>query len=432
MNNMEYATKFASRSFVLAVLAYASLAGAAPPERAADLRAAGVQMGPAVLYPSLGLHFGRDDNIFLQPSGEKSSNIIVLIPTLDFVAVNNGQRYGLLYQAEAGRYGDSSADDYTDQRLLAEADVGLGQRGRLDLQAEYLDEHDPRGTGASEGNPLLSDNPDVWHSTRLGATFKYGAPGARGRLDLALGAREKHYDNNRATTAARDLDQGDVGVTFLYRVAPLTSLLLQATDADIDYKTATLDSTERRYLAGVTWEATAKTSGTVKVGRQKKDFDDTARTDFSGGSWAAAVVWSPLTYSFFVPVFFINIGLRADVRQITHMAGMTIFILVVAVLGKVIGCGALAWISGFNYREALRVGVGMISRGEVGLIIAGYGLASGIIGPDVFSVMILMVLITTMITPVWLRHVFPRVVEEKGAPVFESVASLKGPEDRDA
>ena len=299
MNNTEYATKFASRSFVLAVLAYASLAGAAPPERAADLRAAGVQMGPAVLYPSLGLHFGRDDNIFLQPSGEKSSNIIVLIPTLDFVAVNNGQRYGLLYQAEAGRYGDSSADDYTDQRLLAEADVGLGQRGRLDLQAEYLDEHDPRGTGASEGNPLLSDNPDVWHSTRLGATFKYGAPGARGRLDLALGAREKHYDNNRATTAARDLDQGDVGVTFLYRVAPLTSLLLQATDADIDYKTATLDSTERRYLAGVTWEATAKTSGTVKVGRQKKDFDDTARTDFSGGSWAAAVVWSPLTYSFF-------------------------------------------------------------------------------------------------------------------------------------
>ncbi len=137
----------------------------------------------------------------------------------------------------------------------------------------------------------------------------------------------------------------------------------------------------------------------------------------------------PLTYSFFVPVFFINIGLRADVRQITQMVWMTAFILVVAVLGKVIGCGALAWASGFSYREALRVGVGMISRGEVGLIVAGYGLAHGIIGPEVFSVMVLMVLITTMITPVWLRVVFPRVQEERGVPVFESVAGLSGRED---
>jgi Kef-type K+ transport system membrane component KefB len=122
----------------------------------------------------------------------------------------------------------------------------------------------------------------------------------------------------------------------------------------------------------------------------------------------------PLTYSFFVPVFFINIGLRADIRQIAHLAGMTAFILAVAILGKVIGCGALAWIAGFSRRESLRVGVGMISRGEVGLIVAGYGLAHGLIGRDVFSVMILMVLITTMITPVWLRLVFPRVAERGG------------------
>src|SRR6266571_4705037 len=88
----------------------------------------------------------------------------------------------------------------------------------------------------------------------------------------------------------------------------------------------------------------------------------------------------PLTYSFFVPVFFINIGLRADVTQLLGHIPLTLFILVVAVVGKVIGCGAFAWLSGFRYREALRVGVGMISRGEVGLIVAGYGLTHGIIG----------------------------------------------------
>ena len=77
--------------------------------------------------------------------------------------------------------------------------------------------------------------------------------------------------------------------------------MLQATGTDIDYKTKTaaLDSKEQRYLAGVTWQATAKTSGTVKVGQQKKDFDSAGRTDFSSGSWTAAVSWAPRTYSVF-------------------------------------------------------------------------------------------------------------------------------------
>src|SRR5438093_9846606 len=133
----------------------------------------------------------------------------------------------------------------------------------------------------------------------------------------------------------------------------------------------------------------------------------------------------PLTYSFFVPVFFINIGLRADVKQLHGRISLTLLILAIAVLGKVIGCGVCAWLAGFRYREALRVGVGMISRGEVGLIVAGYGLTHGIIGNDVFSVMVVMVLVTTMITPIWLRYVFPRVEEDRAAPVFESVAHLE-------
>ena len=137
----------------------------------------------------------------------------------------------------------------------------------------------------------------------------------------------------------------------------------------------------------------------------------------------------PLTYSFFVPVFFINIGLRADVKQLHGRLSLTLLILAIAALGKVIGCGVCAWLAGFRYREALRVGVGMISRGEVGLIVAGYGLTHGIIGNDVFSVMVVMVLVTTMITPIWLRYVFPRVEEDRAAPVFESVAHVERRED---
>jgi len=116
----------------------------------------------------------------------------------------------------------------------------------------------------------------------------------------------------------------------------------------------------------------------------------------------------PLTYSFFVPVFFINIGLQVNLRDLGGRLGLTCAVLMVAVLGKVIGCGACARLAGFTSKEATRVGVGMISRGEVGLIVAGYGLTHAIIDQEIFSVMVLMVLVTTMITPVGLRFVFPR------------------------
>lgn len=134
----------------------------------------------------------------------------------------------------------------------------------------------------------------------------------------------------------------------------------------------------------------------------------------------------PLTYSFFVPVFFVNIGLRADVKDLGGQIPLTVFVLVVAILGKVIGCGAFAWMAGFSPLESYRVGVGMISRGEVGLIVAGYGLAHGIIANDIFSAMVLMVLVTTLVTPVWLRLVFPRGADaEAPRPAFESVAHLE-------
>jgi Kef-type K+ transport system membrane component KefB len=96
----------------------------------------------------------------------------------------------------------------------------------------------------------------------------------------------------------------------------------------------------------------------------------------------------------------------------------------VAILTKIVGCFLGARVTGFDNIESLRVGVGMISRGEVGLIIAGVGLSRGILSPNMFSVMVIMVLVTTMITPILLRYVFPRVQEVPGE-VFESIGSQR-------
>ena len=116
-----------------------------------------------------------------------------------------------------------------------------------------------------------------------------------------------------------------------------------------------------------------------------------------------------LTYSLFVPIFFINIGLEANARTVGgNLLWFTVLICVMAVVGKVIGSLIGAKAAGFSFIEALRVGTGMVSRGEVGLIVASVGLSAGIIGKPVFSVMIVMVLVTTLVTPILLRFLFPR------------------------
>jgi len=115
-----------------------------------------------------------------------------------------------------------------------------------------------------------------------------------------------------------------------------------------------------------------------------------------------------LTHTFFAPVFLVSIGLQINARTAGGHLGFFLLILAIAVMGKVVGCGLGAWASGFKGRESLVVGVGMIPRGEVGLITASLGWAAGIISATVYSLMVVIVLVTTLLTPALLRLVFPR------------------------
>jgi hypothetical protein len=90
----------------------------------------------------------------------------------------------------------------------------------------------------------------------------------------------------------------EFGGAFYFRVMPRTYVMAEARQTNIDYSsTSPFDGRERRYYAGVRWEATAATSGTVKVGRLERDFDDPSVPDYSGTSWEGVVSWAPLSYS---------------------------------------------------------------------------------------------------------------------------------------
>jgi Kef-type K+ transport system membrane component KefB len=114
-----------------------------------------------------------------------------------------------------------------------------------------------------------------------------------------------------------------------------------------------------------------------------------------------------LAYGFFVPIFFVNIGLGVNVREITvAVFWLFVAITVAAILGKLIGAGLGARLASFSWRESLQLGAGMISRGEVGLIIAAVGLEEGILSGNELSAIVGMILVTTLITPPLLRALF--------------------------
>lgn len=118
---------------------------------------------------------------------------------------------------------------------------------------------------------------------------------------------------------------------------------------------------------------------------------------------------SSLSYSLFVPVFFVNVGLAANARDLTgERLWLLLAAIVVAVISKVLGAGLGARLAGFTNLESLQLGAGMTSRGEVGLIVASVGIAEGIISPDIFSVIVAVVIVTTLLTPAMLRGLFAK------------------------
>ena len=111
-------------------------------------------------------------------------------------------------------------------------------------------------------------------------------------------------------------------------------------------------------------------------------------------------------YATLVSVFFCVMGMMVNIHAI---GGVLVFALVfsaMAIVAKVLGCGLPTLFMGFNRLGALRVGIGMLPRGEVALIVAGIGLASGLVGQDVFGVSVLMTLITTVMAPLIMVHIF--------------------------
>jgi Kef-type K+ transport system membrane component KefB len=111
----------------------------------------------------------------------------------------------------------------------------------------------------------------------------------------------------------------------------------------------------------------------------------------------------------FAPLFFAIIGAQVDLRGVNlTVLYLSAVVISIAILTKLIGCGIPSLIFLKNKSKAMKVGIGMISRGEVGLIVAGVGVTSGALSADIYTTLIIMVAVTTIVTPIWLKKSYQK------------------------
>ncbi|MCM1537281.1 MAG: cation:proton antiporter [bacterium] len=119
------------------------------------------------------------------------------------------------------------------------------------------------------------------------------------------------------------------------------------------------------------------------------------------------------SYMLFGPVFFASIGLKTDIGDLN--ASILLFaaaFIVVALITKIIGCGLISKVCGFTWSDSLKIGVGMMTRGEVALIVSQKGLAVGLMQPVYFTAVILLIIVSSIATPIILKVLYAKSPKE--------------------
>ena len=111
-----------------------------------------------------------------------------------------------------------------------------------------------------------------------------------------------------------------------------------------------------------------------------------------------------MSYMLFSPIFFASIGIKTELAGLDgNLILFAVVLTLVAIITKIVGCGIGARLTGFKTYDSVSIGLGMVSRGEVALIVAQKGSMAGLISGTMFPAVVLMVIVTTLVTPLLLK-----------------------------
>jgi hypothetical protein len=255
--------------------------------------------GRSGFYPNIEVQLLYDDNVRAVVNELKKSDKVFLVnPDLAWILLFGKHRLDFKYKGNYGFYFDDSTLNYDDHRLTARGLLDHSYRVNTEFRAGYVRGHDR--PGKTNALPSLLDELDKWRSWNLLGKLYYGRTDSKGQIVVQLDYSTRLYTNN--SQEFRNNDKLTPIGTFFYRIAPDTRLLLEASLADFHFPNknsigASQSNKELKSLTGVTWDITAITTGTFKIGYLEKRYDNNAFNDISALTFRLNGNWSPNTYT---------------------------------------------------------------------------------------------------------------------------------------
>jgi polysaccharide biosynthesis protein VpsM len=256
----------------------------------------------------------HDDNVRrTTDDSEQSDTIFAVNPKLQWLALFGKHQIKLNYKGDFGFYSDEDKLNYDDHNIKARGEFDHSYHVSTQFELGYKEDHDdPGSTNAIAFN---TEEFNLFSDKHAKGTFFYGRQESQGQLALRVNHHQLNYNNNQQQY--RDHNRDAITATFFYRVAPKTRVLIESAYTEYDYQNRNSfnqgnfdqSNSDIRYLLGVEWQGTAKTTGIFKVGQQNKDYKSTVFNEISGLTLSLDMIWKPNTYTT------IKIGASRDTEE---------------------------------------------------------------------------------------------------------------------
>ncbi|MBF0142672.1 MAG: outer membrane beta-barrel protein [Magnetococcales bacterium] len=258
---------------------------AAPPK--------GLPIGIFRAFPKVTVRGKWEDNIYKADGGAQSDRIAIIEPTIQFVTHWRKNQLNLTVSGQVQRFQNHPLENREDHTLEVDWKVKPLRSLELNAGLSRIASHDERGAPGTGAVKAMLE-PNAWLENVADGSAQYTS--GRFRTVMKYGYHDKSSENN--DLSAQNRHWNDLGLTLMYALAPKTALLTELGWLGYVYDTTPLtDSEERRLLTGVTWTATAKTEGELKVGVTSKDFADPAKEEATSLALSSNVKWKPHTWT---------------------------------------------------------------------------------------------------------------------------------------
>lgn len=244
--------------------------------------------------PTLLFSESYDDNFRELDRGRQSSMVTKVAPSFELKAEDRNSATRLIWQPTRYIYHDHPDASNTAQRVRLDSIMEFTDRHRLKLEGEARKYERTTSTAVDGINDKIRTN-------RVNGLYTYGARSAANQIDLGASYAQLRYDNSDGINKDKERNTTGLTTTWYHRIGSNTRGLLEYDHTVFDYllSDSRLNSTSNAVLAGAEWDFTARTTGKVRIGYERKSFDDSGVKDLSNPTWQVDLRWKPRTYSTF-------------------------------------------------------------------------------------------------------------------------------------